>query len=684
MHLEGNIERKVRALIPYERQSTLGNRWSVRRCGDMNRSDFRGVNMRSLFLVVLSVGWLFPGTGDNGASFSKVPSFLIAATVSGTVTNSEGAPVSGATVRFQRFGIIAGSATSNSSGQYSVANLPTGQMYVVYAFLGESSTYSNLTVSGDLTYDIVLPGAVSPGPTPTPQPTATPTPTSTPTPPATPAPTPIPTVTPSPTPAPVPGNCSGVANCVTLDGSTTYQTIDGWEATSEIGQTWCFSTPNHPLPAECPAPWTAYQNTILDAAVDLGINRVRVGIGPSIEHTRDWWQDYTNGVISYNTLKQHWYESVNDNGNPSVTNSNGFKFGKLHTYMDPMVPLRQKLNAQGEDLTIVISYVDYGASSYEPLLNPAEYAELVLATYNHMQNRYGFVPDYWEVVNEPDLTTPHYTGTQIGNAIKAAGDRLIAAGYTPRFIGPSTAGAYCSVSCGYIDQMAQVPGALQYIYEFSYHRYVNADDEGLAIIAAKAASYGKNTSMTEWGGATYNDLHQDLKVTRNVAWEQFTLAFPGADDGYSYLLPTSTSNYVVGSRTKFLCQYFKKVRKGAVRYAASSNNSDLDPLAFQNTDNKHVVIVKSANGGSIRISGLPTGTYGIFYTTNSAFNQQLPNQTIGSGQLLSTSIPATGVITVYAVSGTPSATVAPLRDSMRAKDAHAGAPFADYKYSSTR
>ena len=62
----------------------------------------------------------------------------------------------------------------------------------------------------------------------------------------------------------------------------------------------------------------------------------------------------------------------------------------------------------------------------------------MLATYQHMQGKYGFVPDSWEVILGPDTGNAGWSATQVAQAIKAAGDRLAANGFTPNFTTPST------------------------------------------------------------------------------------------------------------------------------------------------------------------------------------------------------------------------------------------------------
>ena len=45
---------------------------------------------------------------------------------------------------------------------------------------------------------------------------------------------------------------------------------------------------------------------------------------------------------------------------------------------------------------------------------------------------------------------------------------------------------------------------------------------------------------------------------------------------------------------------------------------------------------------------LAAGTYGIKYTTGSRYDFDFPDQTIGSGGIVTTNIPDVGVITIYA------------------------------------
>ncbi len=159
-----------------------------------------------------------------------------------------------------------------------------------------------------------------------------------------------------------------------------------------------------------------------------------------------------------------------------------FQFASIDAVFDNLVlPLRQRLQTRGETLWVNVCYVDFGSSTFEHKNNPAEYAEFVLATYQHLQSRYGFVPDSWEISLEPDTTSASGSSAQIANAVKSAGDRLVANGFTPRFVAPSTTSAGNTVSN--VNQIFQTSGAMQYVKEFSYHRYAGVTPAILQAIA---------------------------------------------------------------------------------------------------------------------------------------------------------------------------------------------------------
>jgi len=301
-------------------------------------------------------------------------------------------------------------------------------------------------------------------------------------------------------------------------------------------------------------------------------------------------------------------------------------------------------------LWVNVCYNDFGSSTFEHKNNPAEYGEFVLTVYQHMQSRFGFVPDSWEVILEPDSATAAWTASQIAACVVAAQNRLLAAGFTPNFVLPSTTVGPDAL-LWYQNIKSINPAAVLYASQISYHRYVDIADSDLVLLKNQAEADGKSTTMSEWIGADYTVLHRDLKIGDNTSWQQFVLAsdINNTDNGGQlFLINHTTFQVTYGSRTKYLRQYFKYVRRGARRIGASSNNGNLDPMSFINTNGKYVVVVKVVGGQSFNVLSLPAGTYGIKYTTDTQYDFNLPDQTIAAGGMVTTNIPTTGVITIYA------------------------------------
>ena len=437
---------------------------------------------------------------------------------------------------------------------------------------------------------------------------------------------------------------------ITIDPSVSYQTMVGWEAVAQAGQIAEVSTVTNRSNVNPAFP--NYKNALFDSAVnDLGLNRLRLELRSGLENTVDYSERYTNGQINFNDWKAHRYEIINDNNDPQVINPNGFKFFELDFNVENVViPFRQRLAARGEKLYLNLCYVDFAASAFEHKTLPEEYAEFVLAAFLHMRDKYGFTPDAFEMILEPD-TNANWSAAQIGNCLAAAGNRLRANGFYPDFVAPSCTSMFNSLT--YFDQLIQIAGVTQFISEISYHRYAGSTDSALQGFASRGVQYNINTAHLELIGANQNDLHADLTIANASSWQQFALAFSlgGNDDGSAYYdINDSNPNsptMTMGSRAKFLRQYFRFIRNGALRIKATTSSDTFNPAVFVNTDGKFVAVVKTFAGGNIALQGLPAGTYGVKYTTPSQYDIDAADITIAAGQALNTSIPRDGVITVY-------------------------------------
>ncbi|NJM53039.1 MAG: hypothetical protein HC846_06360 [Blastocatellia bacterium] len=317
--------------------------------------------------------------------------------------------------------------------------------------------------------------------------------------------------------------------------------MTGWEATADLGG-------HHSIA------FKHFREKILNDAInDLGINRIRLEIRSGIENPTDYYAKWQAGEITEKEFEQKRYENINDDSNPKQINPEGFKWTQFDDVVENVVlPLRKISQARGDVLQVNVNYVDFDPSTSLHRNNPEEYAELVLATYQHLQSEYGFVPDSWEVILEPDNGS--WSAEQVAAAIKSAGEVLIANNFKPNFIAPSTMNA--EVTLAYIDKIAETPKIMEYISEFSYHRYSGVSDEVLQAIGERAKKYGKKTAMLELIGADYNVLHQDLKLANNSSWQQYTLVYHNQpDNGAQYFLLNDKNpqnpTFEIASRTKF-------------------------------------------------------------------------------------------------------------------------------------
>ena len=420
---------------------------------------------------------------------------------------------------------------------------------------------------------------------------------------------------------------------VVVDTSERYQVMRGWEAVAQAGQ----ADPGFP----------SWQGPVLDLAVnDLGLTRLRLEVRAGAENPTDYYRLRRLGLAT-DWRCQRW-ETVNDNDDPNTINPAGFHFSEVDTAMTTVVmPMRQRLEARGARLFLTLNYVAFlGQCAPMPYVHQdaAEYAEFMLAAFRHLQATYGFTPDAIEVILEPDADATPWDPGMIGNAIVATRVRLNAAGFFPEFIAPSTADMGHAVS--WFDIIRTVPGMAGVPFTLSYHRYSGVSAANLAALGLLRATHGVPTAMLEKIGAGVDELYEDLTVAMVSAWQQYTLAFPGEDNGGAYYrivggLP------VLGSRTRFLRQYFRYVAPGSQRIGARSLSPSFRPVAFLHPDRGLVVVIHVDQGGTLIVRGLRPGAYGASITTGSATGAELPSQTAGSAGTVTFFAPDPGILTIY-------------------------------------
>lgn len=418
---------------------------------------------------------------------------------------------------------------------------------------------------------------------------------------------------------------------VRVDPSKRYQIIQGWAATAEAGQEVLDETPST-------------RDAIADAAVDrVGIDRLRLEIRSGDENPVDSYRLFREGKISRQAYRDSRYDAVNDDDDPHHARPGGFHFSRLDDAMDQVViPIRRRLEARGEHLYLNLCYVDFGASSFEQYENPEEYAELISVAFAHLKQRYGFVPDGVEVILEPDKA-PGWSPDRVGAALVAASRRLASEGYRPEFIAPSTGDARHADT--YQEALLRTPGVRPALRELSYHRYGIVLPGLLARLATRAIESGLRTSMLEKIGADIDTLDEDLRDGMVSAWQQYTVAYPGPDDGSHYLvLEGDPPRPRLSQTARLLSEVFRNVQPGDVRVGAEAEGADLDALAFAAPGGHVVVSVRSHGPARFDVRGLPAGRYVTELTTEKELAVESAPIDVGTGGVLHATMPAEGVL----------------------------------------
>lgn len=438
---------------------------------------------------------------------------------------------------------------------------------------------------------------------------------------------------------------------VTIDGSTRYQTMDGFGVYPRY---WEDDKKNDRFDRS----FEPYTGVVSDYLVnELGLNAVRVEIWSGLENPHDHWIEHYEGKTTYKQYADLRYEKINDNDDPRVANPAGFQFSKFDHRMSTMVmPLVRAIEKRGEKPFLTVCYVDFKwkaatrQGSLSHAKNPEEFAEFVLVFFERLKEKFGLSPESFELVLEPE-NTESWRGEEIGRALVTVAARLKEKGFTPRFIAPSNTSM--SNAIDYFDAMAKVPGALDLLDTFSYHRYHLERTAYVEEIWRRAREHGKKTAMLEKVGAGIDVLFEDLVVGHVSGWQQWAAADQlGNDNGGYYaqvdhrdeahprVLPAGTS--------LLLSQVFRYVRRGAVRLGATSNRADKSVVAFVNTGGDEAVIVRAKRaGGALTLRGLVRGRYGLRFVGNDQTVRELPPVDVRNGELVTT-LPAAGALAVYA------------------------------------
>lgn len=414
-----------------------------------------------------------------------------------------------------------------------------------------------------------------------------------------------------------------------FDSTTTYQKMEGLEATVPWSPIWTKAKPAFPPKGfiaerhrdvtgrQEPVP-AALMSEILDAAVfELGLTRLRLEVGP-------------------------YMEKGNDNEDPEVANLHGFYFSWLDCCVEEVVlPIKERLEQRGDRLVLTVSYAIENWETPEWLQQPEEYFEFARTVLTHLRDRYKLMPDYWVLGNE----------SRMGHsAMVPLGEWMQKQGFPTRFAFPEAVNLQTSVRV--MEQLKrQNPQAAAYIGQVTYHIYGGGGNPERNSLRDWARELGVTTAMTEKIGAGPQQLFLDLTEADAAAWQRYSLMWFGDKPGRGtyFAIKPDSSGFLRSPQYWELRQCFHYVRPGAVRVKVTSPDASVKPVAFLSPNGKPVVVI--LNEGESRqatITGLPAGRYEASSTASGQPATQLPPVDVGDRAAAAIELPARSVLTLTA------------------------------------
>lgn len=460
-----------------------------------------------------------------------------------------------------------------------------------------------------------------------------------------------------------------------LDTNTRYQTFQGWETgLSIVSHTGTLMGTD-----------TTYKyitDDLMNIMVDsIGVTRCRIEFRSGVENTNDNWQDMIDGKITYDEWKGLRYLTINDNDNPNDLDMSGFHFSELDNKIKVgLLPLKKKLEENGQKLYINLCYVAFKQNlNAEEYIhnNPEEYAEVILAAFTHIKEKYGFTPDGLEVFLEPDVAK-FGDGKLVGQCMVAAGDLLKENGFTPEFIASSCTNVNNALSDNYLKKFVEVPRILEYWTEFSYHLYTGRTGENYLKVAEIGKQYNVRTSMLEWWslGHNYNEIHKSLKLANNSAYQYMSsISAPiEGSDHYAYIgtefISPDNYNIDLKIRTKYASQYIKNIRPGDERVGVTSDDGNVDPIAFVNNSGNVNIISIVKNKSQLEFKNLAPGEYKVLLTTGNGtttlnnFEKIIFYESITEGKSILVDVPASSIVVLKQESNSETNSVEQIKSSM--------------------
>lgn len=466
---------------------------------------------------------------------------------------------------------------------------------------------------------------------------------------------------------------SGVqaASSITVNGSTTFQVIDGFGASSAFGIASLIRNLSTATQA---------MDALFSTSTGAGLTIVRLGIAPSFEPNPP--SGGPNGTPVY---------SWNGSDNSQVWFAQTAKtYGANTIYADAWTaPAFMKTNNSTSNGGFLCGLTGSGAPGCSSGDWRQAYANY-LTQYAKNYSAAGVNLAYIGYSNEPDFSASYdsmnFDATQTSAGSHGTLDTTMRQNidFIKNYLGPTlqSSGLTTKISCceatswdhtnTYTRGILADSVASNYLGLVTGHAYYGSPN---GLIASPISTNGQHVWQTETSTFnTWNTAWDDGSDSSGFQWGQHLWnALVNANvNAYLYwwfaennssnpdnegLLNVNNGSYTISSRLWAFGQYSRFIRPGAIRIGATTSDANLKVSAFQNTNGTTAIVVLNGNSSatslSVALQNLTPGSSAVPYLTNSSNTIAVQASIPVSANSFSATVPARSLVTYVIGAGSP-------------------------------
>ena len=438
---------------------------------------------------------------------------------------------------------------------------------------------------------------------------------------------------------------------ITIDGTTKYQTIDGFGISEAFGEAGILRS----LPA------TAQQQILDDlfsTSSGAGLDILR-NIIPS---TSDSTIEPTNPGRA--TVRPTYVWNGDDEGQVWLSQLVKRNYGITQLYASAWsAPGFMKTNGSESSGGALCG------SPYSSWCNNGDWRQPFanyLVQYLKDYQQEGITIQYVGFANEPDIPPVSYSDMQM--TPQQADDFVKVFGPTLKDAGLSTstqliccdAETWVAARDGYVPAIANDPIASQYVSVYSGHGYIHAPKSPLTSDPEKRSWETEWSTFNAWDNQWDNSdtdsgftwaQHIDTALTAGNVNAFFYWWGAANDPKDQSLIRINGSSFDVSKRLWAFGNYSRFIRPGATRIGATTSNKNLQVTAFSNTNGSLAIVVLNTATQAITAPialpkmGIPDGPYVVPYVTDTTNDMAKQDALTTTNGVFSPTLPAHSLIT---------------------------------------